>query len=253
MASFVDVTRSLPSRAARRRRLAVLVGLALAASISACGDDSAGEPDAPAVTATASTLGSIPSGDAAVEPGTYEIPSSAWSVTDFSVTFREEGWNVQYGHVFNKHQDEEDELGFYAVVVDEIFDDPCQGEGAPVELGPSVDDLVVALRSQRGAEVSNPVDTALGDHPATRVDLRVPADFDLEDCRLFDDGVEGLQIWHSVPADKYFVLLREMTASVYILDIDGERQVFLAGYNAATSKADQEELQTVLDSIRIGS
>ena len=253
MASLLDVTGALPSPVRRVRRLVVLVGLALAASIAACGDDSAGESDASDVTTTSSTLGSIPSGDAAVEPGTYDIPSSAWSVTDFSVTFPEEGWNVQYGHVFNKHQDEPDELGFYAVVVDEIFDDPCQGEGVPVEIGASVDDLVTALREQPGPEVSEPVETTLGDHPAIRVDLTVPADFDLEECRLFDAGVEGLQIWHSVPADKYFVLLREMTASVYILDVDGERQVFLAGYNTATSEDDRAELQTVLDSIRIGS
>jgi hypothetical protein len=236
----------------RRHRLAVLVSLAVAVAVglSACGDDMSEEPDATASTATSTTLGSMPAGDAAIEPGTYLMPSDAWSVTDFSVPFPE-GWSVQYGHVFHKHGDEADEFGFYAVVVDEIFDDPCHGDGVPVEVGPGVDDLVAALHEQPGVEVSDPVDTTLGDHPATRVDFAVPVGTDLKDCRLFDDGVEGLQIWKSVPADKYFVLGADMPASAFILDVDGERQVFLTQHHTATSEDDLAELQTVLDSIRI--
>ena len=111
--------------------------------------------------------------------------------------------------------------------------------------------FVTALQEQPGVEVSDPVDTTLGDHPATRVDLAVPADVDLETCRLFDDGIDGLQIWYSAPADKYLVLGTGSRASVFILDVEGERQVFLTQHNAPTSEDDLAELQTVLDSIRI--
>jgi hypothetical protein len=192
----------------------------------------------------------MPAGDAAIEPGPYLIPSSAWSVTDFSVTFPED-WSVQYGHVFHKHQDEPDELGFYAVVVDEIFDDPCHGEGVPVKVGPGVDALVTALQEQPGVEVSDPVESTFAGRPATRLDFAVPPGFDLQGCRLFDAGIEGLQIWYSQPADKYFVLGPESPASAFILDVDGERQVFLTQHNAVTSEDDLAELQTVLESIRI--
>ena len=61
----------------------------------------------------------------------------------------------------------------------------------------------------------------------------------------------GLQIWYSEPADKYFVLLDVATASVYVVDVDGKRQVFLTQVAKSTSAADRAELQTVLDSIRI--
>jgi hypothetical protein len=54
-----------------------------------------------------------------IESGTYRIPRSEWSLADFTVTFPE-GWTAQYGHVYIKHSDGDDELGFYAVVVDEI-------------------------------------------------------------------------------------------------------------------------------------
>jgi hypothetical protein len=42
-------------------------------------------------------------------------------------------------------------------------------------------------------------------------------------------------------------------ASFYILDVDGQRQVFLTQYRSATSDEDVVELQTILDSIHIES
>ena len=96
-----------------------------------------------------------------------------------------------------------------------------------------------------------PVATTLGGHPATLVHLRVPRRLDLEDCRLADDGVLGLQLWYSAPADKYFVLEPGDGARVYVLDVGGERQVFVT-QQLAPSKEDLAELQTVLDSVRVG-
>jgi hypothetical protein len=49
------------------------------------------------------------------------------------------------------------------------------------------------------------------------------------------------------------VLLQSEIASVYILDVNGQRQVFLTGHSAASSREDVRELQTILDSIRIES
>ena len=118
--------------------------------------------------------GSFPAGDGPIEAGTYRIPSSDWSVTDFTVTFPE-GWAVQYGHVYATNENEDDEFGFYAVVVDEIFAEGCAGSNSGLtELGPRVDDLAAALLQQPGPTKSGPVDTTLGGHPATRIDLTVP-------------------------------------------------------------------------------
>jgi hypothetical protein len=183
----------------------------------------------------------------AVEGGTHRIPESTWSVADFTVTFPE-GWTVQYGHVFLKHSDADDELGFYAVVVDAIYPDACEGDDELMEVGPSVDDLATALLLQPGPKASGSLETTLGGFPATRIDLTVPEGLDLSACRL--EGI-GLQIWCSPPADKYFVLLPDGRASVYIVDVDGQRQVFLTQYRSAASDEDLRELQAILDSIRI--
>ena len=229
-----------------RSRRAGLLGLVLALGLTACGDDTSGEQAADGSTTTSSTLASMPAGDAAIEPGTYRIPRSAWNVTDFSVRFPED-WSVQYGHVFHKHQDEEDELGFYAVVVDEIFTDACHGEGVPQRVGPGVDGLVTALLEQPGAAVSDPVETTFAGLPATRLDFAVPSGLDLQECR-FPEG--GLQIWYSEPADKYFVLGPDSPASAFVLEVDGKRQVFLTQHGTTTSADDLAELQTILDSLR---
>lgn len=77
--------------------------------------------------------------------------------------------------------------------------------------------------------------------------MTVPDDLDAASCRLG----EHLQIWYSPPADKYFVLLDDGTASVYILDVKGERQVFLTQYRAGATADDISEMQTILDSIKI--
>ncbi|MDP9182993.1 MAG: hypothetical protein M3P04_09500, partial [Actinomycetota bacterium] len=171
---------------------------------------------------------------------------------DFTVTFPE-GWTVQYGHVFAQHSDEADEFGFYGVTVDEIFADACRGEGGRRRaVGQGVEDLVTALLEQEGgAAKSEPVTTTLGGYPATRIDLRIPKRLDLARCQMARYGFPGLQVWYSEPADKYFVLLPHATASVYVVNVEGERQVFLAQVGNPSSTADRAELRTVLDSIRV--
>lgn len=236
----------------RGHALAVAVLLAV---LTACGGGGSGERQA----STPSTIPSRTQGAAttpfpnstepvALEPGTYRIPRSAWSVADFTVTFPE-GWTVQYGHVYARHWDRDDEFGFYAVVVDWIYADACEGtNGELLEVGPHADDLAVALLQQQGPLTSGPVETTMNGYPALRIDLTVPEGFDLNACNLA--GI-GLQIWYSQPADKYFVLLPDGVASVYIVDVDGQRQVFLTQHRSATSDEEIAELQAILDSIVI--
>lgn len=242
--------------AIRDRLAGVLMVAVLLVVAAGCGDDGKGAPTASASVTSAPSSGAttevFPYDDegAPVDAGTYRIPASAWSVAPFEVTFGE-GWTVQYGHVFHRQSDTPYELEFYAVVPDRIAADACEGvEGGLMEIGPSVDDFATALLKQPGTEASRPVATTLGGHPAIRIDLAVPEGYDLTACSF---GKVGFQIWYSPPADKYFVLLRDNPTSVYIVDVDGRRQVFIAGpVGPKTTKRDARELQAVLDSIRFG-
>lgn len=184
-----------------------------------------------------------------VEPGTYQIPPSAWNVAGVTMTMPE-GWETQFGPpTAFKFSGGDTELALYFVTVDEIYSDPCQGEGELIEIRPTVDDLANALLDQPHTVATGPVDTTFGGLPAKRIDMTVPADLDPATCRMG----EHLQIWYSEPPDKYFVLLGDATAHVYIFDVNGERQVFYTHYQAGATAEDISELQSIIDSFKIDS
>lgn len=232
-----------------------VVGLSMVVTLTGCRGEAAGDrPASPPPGTASSTSGTAGTSfpftteETAIEAGTYRIPSSAWSVADFTVTFPER-WSVQYGHVFHRQANPRDLTSFYAVVVDAIFADACEGDtGELMEIGPGVDDLAKALLRQPGPKAGDPVETMLGGYPASRIDLTLPKGFDLTACSI---GDAGLQIWYSPPADKYLVHLPEVTSSLYIVDVDGQRQVFVTQYRPVASGDVPQELQGVLDSIRI--
>lgn len=226
------------------RRHLVVAG-ALLLGLAACGGADGPVSDAPSPTADAA----LPVTDepTPIQAGEYRMPQDAWSVADYSVTIPE-GWTLQYGHIFAKNTEQPGEFDFYGVVVDEIYDDACHGEGVPVRVEPGTQALVAALQKQRGPQVSPPVQTTFGGHPATRVDLRIPEGME-PNCRMMG---ENLQVWFSRPANKYLVLLPDTLTSVYILDLDGERQVFVVMGPEDLPAGEAAELQAVLDSIRIG-
>ncbi len=236
-------------RMARSSRHVSVVALSLAVGLAACGG-ATGAPQASTPSAAPSAaVGSIPSGDATIEPGTYLVPKSAWSALDFTVTIPE-GWTVQYGHVYLKHMDTPDQLGFSAAVVDSIHADACVGSNnpEPVDIGPGVVDLAAALLEQPGPTASGPVDTALGGYPASRIDLTVPNGFDL--IALQPGGYRPSDLVQR-PRGQALRPVSNSTASVYVVDVEGQRQVFLTEHPDTASDEDLRELQAVLDSIQI--
>ena len=211
------------------------------------GQEAANAP-APSADATESEQPDVPTGatstpfasstePVAVEPGTYQIPKSAWSVADFTVTFPK-GWTVQYGHVYAKLSNAGDELGgdtgFYAVVPDAIYADACVGSnsGQLIWSLPRVDDLLkhcsaVRPEEERSSRTTSGRLSREADQPHRPERLRPK--------RLQREGHRPSDLARP-PADKYFVLLQSEIASVYILDVNGQRQVFLTGHSSAASQ-----------------
>src|SRR5262245_50303196 len=96
----------------------MLVALSLLVCVAACegADTDQSEGLTPSTTASPEQ-NSIPAGTGPIEPGTYYIPKSEWSLVDFSVRFPK-GWTAEDGHTYLKHSGGDDELSFYAVQVD---------------------------------------------------------------------------------------------------------------------------------------
>jgi len=225
----------------------VAAAMGLVACATQTGQDTA--PTSTSTTAAATTVAAVrtdfpPSGP--VEPGTYDVAPSTWNAVGFTVTMPE-GWDTQFGPgTARKHADEEREMNFYFVIVDAIYSDPCKGEGELIEVGPSVDDLANALLDQPFTVASEPIDVTLGGLPARQMELTVPDDLAAEDCR----GGENLQVWYSETADKY-LLFGDGKATVYIFDVNGERQVFYTQQGSESTAADLSELQAIVESIKI--
>jgi len=203
-----------------------------------------------APTMTAGPRPDFPS-DGPIEPGEYSIPSGAWSVAGVTLTLPA-GWESQYGSpgAF-KTSGVDGEVGFYFVIVDAIYTDPCVGSAAEADeltpVGTTVDDLVVALSNQPHTTIVGPADTMIGGFPAKRIDLTIADDFDAGVCANIPGA---LQIWHSRPVDKYFVLLPGGLASVYAIDVDGERQVLLTQHQRATAD-DIAEMEAIIESMTL--
>jgi hypothetical protein len=213
--------------------------------LTGCEDGATGEDRSATISTTAPRT--LPTGSASIEPGTYQIPKSAQSLADFTVTLPDD-WTVLEGHTYLKHPNAEDELGIHAVVVDGVFSDMCQGGDDLIEVGPTALDLAAALLTRSGPpKPYGPHGSTLGGVPALSL-YYTPEDFRQAACTPEGDG---LRIWHSSSTDTDFVLPPGAYAWIYILEVDGQRQVFLAHFTRATSRKDVRELQAVLDSIRI--
>ncbi|MDX1469312.1 MAG: hypothetical protein R3258_08215 [Acidimicrobiia bacterium] len=154
-----------------------------------------------------------------------------------------DGWITQDGLPMAFRAPEED-AGFSFYTVGSISSDTCLRPDGQV-VGPSVGDLAQALLGLANVAATGPVDTTLGGLPAQRVDLTFADGFDASGC----NAPGGLQVWYSQPADNYFVLLDDNTTSVYILEVDGKRQVYVTSVRNGASNQAVAELEAIIESI----
>lgn len=131
------------------------------------------------------------------------------------------------------------EVGFHEVTG--VTTDACVSTPTLVDVGPTVDDLTKALAGQVGVETSGPTDTFVGGHPAAKVVLFNPGS-----CPPPEGSA---RVWADA-AGTLFMVLGGGTATVYVVDLDGDRLVVATRHRGA-SAADLSELDAVLDSIEI--
>jgi hypothetical protein len=132
--------------------------------------------------------------------------------------------------------------------VDNVVIDPCQpdlGLQDPA-VGPTVDELVTALRAVPGLTFSAPTDVTQDGHSGVRLDYVPPDDFD----NCLDDMGEAIlmSVEGSVPADHGYIPAPngDDALSVFIYDVDGTRVVIAAAY----TENRRDELDEMLASIR---
>jgi hypothetical protein len=142
---------------------------------------------------------------------------------------------------------DDDKAKLAVSTVDNVVIDPCQpalGFQDPA-VGPTVDDLVAALRAVPGITFSAPAEVTQDGYTGVRLDY-VPPD-DLNDC--LDDMGEAMLITVDGSSDPDSVFEPpngDNAYSIFILDIEGTRVVIAAAFTENRT----DELYDMLNSMR---
>ena len=149
------------------------------------------------------------------------------------------GWqkNVNPAQVWTANS--EAHLAF--ATVDNVYVDPCAA--APVlrdpAVGPTVDELVAALEDLPNLEVSAPTDVTVAGFAGKQLELTAP-----------DGSCSETRLWDLQPLNDAGPV--EDHLRIWILDVNGERLVIGAQDRAGASTSDLDDMQAMVDSVRIG-
>ena len=226
--------------------LSLMLGLVL---FGGCADDSP-DPETPDFVVLAD--GGTEEADMIEgEPGAYGLTPRGTSTAPYAVIDVPGGYsNFGLWAVWPLGlEDAEDDSQFSTVeywAVHGVYDDPCRWEGAAPEIGPNVDDLVVALSDQRYTEVTaGPEPVNLDGHDGVLLSVAVPADLDVSRC------TEGrYMFWQGSPGDAHHQAPVGTTEQMWILDVDGQRVVLGTAATAGVPESDVAELTAMVESVR---
>jgi len=144
-------------------------------------------------------------------------------------------------------------------VINVVYPDPCDRSGGPVYVGPSVQDLVDALRAQPGRTPARPSASAsvppfttepvtVAGYSGVRMQVQVPFDMTISACTegqyVGFSGSLGLDQWRYSQNAGQIDDLR-------ILDVEGTTLTLQSTYNPFTSQADRDALDAILDTLVI--
>ena len=140
-------------------------------------------------------------------------------------------------------------------IVGNLYTGGCKWRGTQLDppVGPTVDDLATALAMQAGPGASPPTPVTVGGHSGRKVELSIPKGIDVNTCdsdgdfAIFGRWYTGGQL--NVGASPW-TYGNEQHNMVYIVDVDGTRQVIDTMYLPGTSAANLAELDQVVASIK---
>ena len=179
----------------------------------------------------------------ALDPGTYTL-RRAYGTATITVPA---GWGSLEVIGVTKERSEE---SFMAVLFwsfpddfNEVYSDPCDWSSSIIEppVGPTVDDLANALAAQAMRGDAVPAAVTIDGYEGLVLEMSVPADLDLATCDLGE-----FRSWLG-----RFHQGRGQIDRIYILDVDGQREVIVMNYMPGASEAELAEQQAVLESIDI--
>lgn len=215
----------------------------------------------PGPSATTTPSPSIPvMPEGTLEARTYQIAPFG-SVPGLTVTFdAPAGWRgfQNWAIIGPKDTDAPDGIGIGILRVASLFSDPChwdvQGNGyyqqtGDIVVGPTVDNLVAALRANTAYTSSTPVDITMGGYRGKQLDIVQPPDLDPSMCDREPGGPEGRYFPFSGEDAGLYSQGTGLRWHIRIVDVAGTRVVIIVDDYAGTPTADQAAAQAIVDSM----
>ena len=175
-------------------------------------------------------------------PGSYLMDDPGWTRWPLTLSVPE-GWSTGEGWI-TKGED----VFLVTYLVTHVYVDACH-PGQNWVSTPTSDEIASALANQAGHETAGPTADSIGGFPAQRIDIRVPADFDVQaSC----DGNPRLRLWPdpgpndgggvSIPAGQVM--------SIFVVDVGEQPMVVATGYRSNTPDSVVAELDEIRSSLR---
>lgn len=237
----------------------LLIGIALLVAACAPSDvvTSSSQPpttvvtttDAPATSTTAMTTTSAPTGpqDVRLQPAGHQGPGATLTLS------MPDGWTAT-GPFAGRGPDDDLFISYWYVA--NVFGDRCNSAGELLDPapGPTVEDLAAAFVEAWGPYATAPVDADLGGYSGKYMVLTLPTvSAECPSVNMngwMETGATPVAAGSVGEASRYYIAEGQVE-EIWILDVDGDRQVVNASHAPGTSADDLAELQEVVDSIRI--
>ena len=150
------------------------------------------------------------------------------------------GWD-NLGSAADVNGGEPPGVGFFLSLLDNTFKDPCTHVQRSPKIGSTVADAAAAIGEIPDTTATKPLQTTFVGHPATYLELRIPASLPCAPDQFY--------LWQDSPGGDWWALGLNATIRVWILEVGGLRVAIAARSYAGSSAELKTELQQILDSI----
>jgi hypothetical protein len=132
-------------------------------------------------------------------------------------------------------------MAFIVSLVDNTFKDPCAHVQRSPKIGSTVAALATALGEVPNTTATKPVQTTVGGHEATYIELAIPATLPCDPSEFY--------LWQDSPGGDWWAQGLNETARVWILEVGGRRVAFLAHSYPASGADPKAVFQSILDTV----
>ena len=225
-----------------RKATGWVLGLCLTAGCTSTVENSTptiGSVTPTSTSTTAPTPDDVFEGVGMVEPGTYRVNRFATPIELTVPKF----W-YRYAS-FALSGDGDSFVAFFDIA--HVPTDACKWQKSKTAIGPTVDDLVTALTTQQNTVATTPEPRDLDGHPGVYLEVRQPADLDLQNCDL-----QSAIGWFDRVGNEVPTVESGGFNAIWAVDLgDGQRVVITWGSYQPLSDKQRDVVQSIVDSLAI--